>query len=233
MAEDSERIRAFLREFDIPDPTTTDRKVKDQGRDALRKLRSQLELPSKLNETAFDLIEDWQSARTKGLKRFLLGVGFVLVGAGVVGADISELHILGLQAGDGRPVAFLWYLGTIAFATHCAFEGSRYVDFRRRKARLKLIEGRLQPALAKQRAVYTLAVQHGVDPKKAFGNANAFGQHDVSELNKNLIQLEEFRATHSRSYQADTILHVLDAWIVRAFTFAALTALTPLWGITT
>lgn len=230
----------FLKEFGIPDDPSQEgnRNQAQQQQGAIRKTfedySKRLRVGNEFDERSIDLIEDWQSTRTKSVKRFIFGMAFILVGALLVEADFSQISIFGLQPTGARGTWLVWYFIIIILSLEIIFELSYSVDNGRRQKRCKDIENKIPNAL---RAYLELSIRlknHNVSFREL---TKAIGlPAGSSDLEKRYRLIQKYSDTLHRHHKTDMWLRYIDVLSVRAGVLLSLIALSsalfPSWGIT-
>jgi hypothetical protein len=87
-------------------------------------------------EKLFDLFTEWQSLKTRSLKRFVLTLSFLLTLAFFIEMDISVIEPLGLSVEDANQTAFLISLMIIHVTMLPYYFYQRSVDLNVKKAKV-------------------------------------------------------------------------------------------------
>lgn len=91
-------------------------------------------------EQLFDLFIDWQSSKTRSLKRFVLTFTFLLTMALILGVDITKIEPFGINVADVNKTYFLHSLLVVHIFTFIYFRVQRSVDLNVKKARISFFE---------------------------------------------------------------------------------------------
>lgn len=96
-------------------------------------------------ETLFDLFNDWQSSKTKSVKRFVISVSFLLTMALIAGANIVyDIEVLRVPISNGHEEGFLIALLVIHFSAFLYYIYLRAIDLSVQKAKIDTIEDDLE-----------------------------------------------------------------------------------------
>ena len=72
--------------------------------------------------TIFDLFKDWQSDKTKSVKRFVLSISFILSLSIFAGVNLVEIDLFGVSVADGMENIFLFALIVILICSFFYYE---------------------------------------------------------------------------------------------------------------
>jgi len=79
-------------------------------------------------EQFFELFNEWQSLKTRSLKRFVLSLSFILTISLIVGMKITEIDLFGISVNEGNEVWFLSFLIIIHVCSFSYYWYHRSVD---------------------------------------------------------------------------------------------------------
>ncbi|MDZ7767206.1 MAG: hypothetical protein U5K00_22800 [Melioribacteraceae bacterium] len=91
-------------------------------------------------EKPFELFKEWQSRKTRSIKRFVLSLSFLLTFAWIVNINIYEIQPLGLNVSEVNEKRFLGFLLVIHVVTFIYYRVQRSIDLNIKKARISLFE---------------------------------------------------------------------------------------------
>ncbi|WP_139150670.1 hypothetical protein [Halofilum ochraceum] len=194
-------------------------KVRDAIGKAVQNYTSRLNVGRKFSEESLNLVNEWQSARTKSIKRFILGYSFLLIGAGIIRGDLEDLSVLGLQPVGNSSVLVALYLGIIIAVAYTIFESSVHVDKCARDERCRQYESRIPDAVAAYKELQAAAKSQGIQVE------------DLNEYTNSTTWLERYREVDAyyqgirSAHGVDTALRSIDAWAVRALSLASILSL--------
>lgn len=69
-------------------------------------------------EQFFELFNEWQSLKTRSIKRFVLSLSFILTISLIVGIKITEIDLFGISVSEGHEV---WFLLSLILIHVCSF----------------------------------------------------------------------------------------------------------------
>lgn len=111
----------------------------DQRDRQINSLRNQLASLDLDIETMFKLFEEWQSLKTRSIKRFTITLSFILSLGWISGTDILTAKPLGIEFAGENPATFLTVLLIIHVGVFAYFLYQRSVDSAIRRAKLKIL----------------------------------------------------------------------------------------------
>ena len=100
---------------------------------------SNINLPS-INK----FFNDWQSAKTKSMKRFVLSISFILTLAYIAGINITEVDLFGVIVTEGREIIFLSSLLVIHICSFIYHLYLRSIDWDVHQANIIPVEAELE-----------------------------------------------------------------------------------------
>lgn len=113
-------------------------KLTDKQTKEINKLRNELGTLELDCDVLFKLFDEWQSLKTRSLKRFTITLSFILTLGLVTGTDIMTAKPLGIEFTGEDPTCFLIVLLIVHVGVFIYFLYQRLVDSNVRKTRLKL-----------------------------------------------------------------------------------------------
>lgn len=90
------------------------------------------------------IFNDWQSAKTKSMKRFALSISFVLTLAFIAGINITEVDLFGVIVAEGREIIFLISLLVIHICSFFYHLYLRSIDWEVHQANIIPVEAELK-----------------------------------------------------------------------------------------
>tara|TARA_R110000868_G_scaffold351981_2_gene613205 strand:- start:7700 stop:8413 length:714 start_codon:yes stop_codon:yes gene_type:complete len=94
-------------------------------------------------DSLYSLFNDWQSDKTKSVKKFILSFSFVLSLAIVAGVNITEIDLFGVTVSDSRSTIFLITFSFIHLISFWYFEYLTRTDLKIHAARLSIVKDHL------------------------------------------------------------------------------------------
>ncbi len=175
-------------------------------------------------EKLFDLFKEWQSLKTRSLKRFTISLSFLLTFAWIVKIDITDIEPLGLNISGADQVLFLIILAIIHIATFVLYRVQRSIDLNINKAEISLFEEELKELLKisstlgkiieEERAPSIRKLIH--DVKGAYGTNSI---NDVLKLNK---ALSFFKDKLQKQQTKRDAIEILETVVIYGLAIAAL-----------
>ena len=98
-------------------------------------------------EKLFDLFKEWQTLKTRSLKRFVISLSFLLTFAWILSIDITDIEPLGLNVPGANQALFLISILVIHVTTFIFYRVQRSVDLNINKAKISLIKEELEELL--------------------------------------------------------------------------------------
>ncbi|MEP1306528.1 MAG: hypothetical protein ABJK11_16495 [Balneola sp.] len=96
-------------------------------------------------DSLFTLFTDWQTSKTKSVKRFVISISFLLTLALIAGANIvQDIEVLRVPISDGHEEQFLIALFIIHFSAFLYYMYLIAIDFSVQQAKIDTIEGDLE-----------------------------------------------------------------------------------------
>ena len=165
-------IRKALGFSDRPNSSVEDRTSERQrqrhDRELAERIDSDLAIPFRNEEDELAIIDEWQSARTKSLKRAVIGAGVFIFAIGLGGVTIDGAQPFGFEISEGRGVHIGFFFLILLLFNLAVFEMSRSIDVLKRAKRVKDIEVKIPKARARYEQLKQILSEHGVTFMKGF-----------------------------------------------------------------
>jgi len=100
---------------------------------------SDVDLPS-----IYNFFKEWQSSKTKSMKRFVLSISFVLTLAFIAGVSITDVDLFGVIVAEGREIIFLSSLIAIHICSFIYHLYLRSIDWDVHQANIIPVEAELK-----------------------------------------------------------------------------------------
>ncbi|MDZ7717755.1 MAG: hypothetical protein U5K72_02905 [Balneolaceae bacterium] len=91
----------------------------------------------------FDLFKEWQTLKTRSLKRFVLSLSFLLTISWLINVDITDIKPLGINVSGADETLFLISLLIIHVVTFIYYRVQRSIDLNVNEAEISLFEEEL------------------------------------------------------------------------------------------
>lgn len=237
-SRDRELVFALAHQLALQTPGKYDSEISSEK--AFEKLREGvlktvskgLALGPERHQEVVGLLDDWQSSRTKTLRRSVLSLGIVLTGAGLGGADLGALSPLGLAETEEYGARIAWYLGALIMGGLFAFEVSLHIDKTRRLASAAGIHEDLKTAQETYNQVQQVIASQGVSAERIILALHKSGAAGENALRARYRVVDEYVTLMRGAHTLGTVFNRLDHAAVLLFAAISVSALTPFWGIT-
>jgi len=142
--------------FDLPKPprVSTDfgqapRKLDLTAEEAKRvdKIMQYLSKTGLEIDSLFELFNDWQSSKTKSIKRFVLSLSFILTLTIFAGVDITKIHLFNVTVAKGMSTIFLIALAFILISSFLYFRYLENKDWEVHTAKIAFVSNNLERCL--------------------------------------------------------------------------------------
>jgi len=95
-------------------------------------------------ESLYSFFREWQSGKTKSVKRFVLSFSFILSLSFLAGVTITDIDLFGVEVADGKEILFLSSLIFIHIISFIYFYHLRSIDWDVHLSKIKPVEARLE-----------------------------------------------------------------------------------------
>lgn len=120
-----------------------DIELPDDHEEIVEKAKETLSYVNVTKESIFTVFNEWQSNKTKSLKRFVLSFSFILSMSLVAGINITEIDLFGVKVHEGMETIFLVVLIIILFIAFAYYEYLLRHDLKIHNAKIKSVKDAL------------------------------------------------------------------------------------------
>jgi hypothetical protein len=202
-------------------------KISDKEAETVEEAYNKFGRTSIETEKLFDLFKEWQSLKTRSLKRFVISLSFLLTFAWIVNIDITDIKPLGLNVSEADQALFLIALLIIHTAAFVFYRVQRSIDLNINKAEISLFEEELKELLKISIILDKIINEKRAPSIQALINdvKGHYGTNNLSKVQKMYKAVSFFKKRLQREQHKRDIIEKLETILIYGLAITALSSI--------
>jgi hypothetical protein len=165
-------------------------------------------------ESLFEFFTDWQSNKTKSIKRFVLSLSFILSLALVAGVKILEIDLFGMTVSEGWDNYFLSSVLVMHLSLFFYYQYLKSIDFNVQQAKIHTVEEELEEYVKLAHEIDQIVEKNNLESASElfsdFGNPIVIGQGgELSTYDSIKFYDEKLRKQHMKFKWGEVIENIV------------------------